>query len=101
MARTRHSISKAVTKCLQASGRACWLTEWGVRTHSSGCSLDSGRGARLEAIDIELERLQSEGALRGAFYFNLSNNRELSLYRCGRLDSGAPNLFESVFRPRI
>jgi len=78
-------LSEAVRDCAAASGKPCWLTEWGVRAKSVGCADDPERDALLAA---SIQALRTTAAPY-AFYFDWDQNPTLSLYRCGHLVSPA------------
>lgn len=73
----------------------CWLTEWGVASHSKRCPSDDLHQAEVIAkVRDEIEQLAAARRVSGSFYFDWDGlNSPYSIWRCGALTEGAARAF--------
>jgi hypothetical protein len=88
----------AVAECQppgSASGKPCWITEWGIANKDNSCPLDdTARAAVVSDVMGDFRDLARQGRLAGAMYFAWNSDpwaktlNADSVYRCGALTEG-------------
>jgi hypothetical protein len=89
----------AVSQCRPAgvaSGKPCWITEWGFSNNDKSCPLnDSARAVLIRETTNELRDLARQGRLVSVFYYSWDSApgsgqiNPSSVFRCGVLtDAG-------------
>jgi hypothetical protein len=96
--RKMHLEQYAVAECRaanSASGKPCWITEWGIGNKDMSCPLnDDARAILVKETTDDFREIAKQGRLIGAMYFAWDTDPwsktvdPLSVYRCGALTKG-------------
>lgn len=94
-ARSRHLRDVVTADCRppdSASGKPCWITEWGFTNKDLSCPLDDARRVNLvDEFMADVRTLAGAGRVVGEMYFAWDTDPwsksidPLSVYRCGAL----------------
>ncbi len=69
-----------------ASGKSCWVTEWGIANLARSCPLDDrSRGEAIGAMRAAFDELGEAGRLKAAYYYDWDTEPSYSLWRCDKL----------------
>ena len=83
----RGRIESVVAFCrAPVRGKPCWITEWGLPNRSVVCPLDDDRRGRIAGeMRRHFDRLQREGRVVAALYYDWDDTPPYSVWRCGGL----------------
>jgi len=69
-----------------ASGKRCWVTEWGFTNDSKSCPSDDKANIQLvQELTHDFRLISREGILAGATYYTWTGDTQYDVYRCGAL----------------
>lgn len=69
-----------------ASGKPCWITEWGFANDSKTCPSDEkARGELVQEMMGDFRQLTQEKRLTGLLYYSWIGDQPFDVYRCGTL----------------
>ncbi|CAN7495716.1 glycoside hydrolase [Neorhizobium sp. LjRoot104] len=69
-----------------ATGRPCWVTEWGIANTARACPIDDReREGAIRAVRGAFAQLMEEKRLEAAFYYDWDTQPAYSVWRCGAL----------------
>ncbi|MDX1150705.1 glycoside hydrolase [Sinorhizobium medicae] len=73
-----------------ATGRSCWVTEWGIANTARSCPVDDrSRGKAIGATRAAFGEFTEAGRLTAAYYYDWDSEPSYSLWRCGNLSPDA------------
>ncbi|MDX0498893.1 glycoside hydrolase [Sinorhizobium medicae] len=73
-----------------ATGRSCWVTEWGIANTARSCPVDDrSRGKAIGATRAAFGEFIEAGRLTAAYYYDWDSEPSYSLWRCGKLSPDA------------
>jgi hypothetical protein len=69
-----------------ATGKRCWVTEWGFTDSNKSCPPDESANIQLvQEMTHDLRLIAREGTLAAAFYYTWTGDAPYDVYRCGAL----------------
>lgn len=69
-----------------ATGKSCWVTEWGIANKARSCPVDDrSRGEAIRVMRATFGELIDAGRLTAAYYYDWDTEPSYSLWRCGKL----------------
>jgi hypothetical protein len=90
-------LSGALKDCKAgSSGKACWITEWGLNNTSTVCPPeDGGRASIVREMRQALDKAARGGELAAAVYFEWKGRSPRSIWRCDGLTEGGREALRS------
>jgi len=69
-----------------ATGKRCWVTEWGFANGSKRCPSDDKANIELvQELTHDFRLISRQGILAGATYYTWTGDSQYDVYRCGAL----------------
>jgi hypothetical protein len=88
-ARRLQALRQADLAECSASGKRCWVTEWGFTNDSNSCPpVETVNLQLIQELTHDFRLISREGRLAGAFYYTWTGEALFDVYRCGALTEG-------------